>query len=56
MGGEFGEYRADLFIFEHYGMVMGQTETSRVGALEKLLERLKGHLANWQLKLALAGQ
>lgn len=56
VGGEFGVYRADLFIFEHYGTVVGQPESTRVAALQNLLERLKDHLTNWQLNLALAGQ
>lgn len=56
VGGEFGEYRADLFIFDHYGTVMGELESTRVEALQTLLERLEDHLANWQLNLALAGK
>ncbi|KAF2173751.1 hypothetical protein M409DRAFT_48684 [Zasmidium cellare ATCC 36951] len=56
VGGELGVYRADLLIFEHNGIVLGQPESTRVEALRKLLERLTDHWDNWQLNLALAGQ
>ncbi|KAK4498091.1 hypothetical protein PRZ48_010747 [Zasmidium cellare] len=56
VGGELGVYRADLFIFEHNGLVTGQPESTRVDALQTLLERLTDHLENWRLNMALSGQ